>query len=385
MRILIMSNSPLGSSAYSHITRYISLILKELGHQIAIFAYWGLDWSHSIIWKDIPILTRWRHIWGMDIVKEHYERFKADFLLPIFDIWVTPEIGEKCRTVAYSPTDHDPPSMFLLKSMEKCWKVIPYTNWAKKSLEKAGLKNLMEPIPHGIDLNLFKPLDKKQCRNNWIKKEDEDAFVIGIVAGNYDKEGRKRWDKHFEAIKYFKEQNPDCKLKIFVHTDIGNVVNGFDLSAMLKFFELDKITYSPDPYYFINPLPYDKMPEIYNLFDVSMLISSREGFGMPYIESPACGVPIIGTDFASGSELVHPELKVKVQAKIMTPILSWTAVPDAWDAAQKLEMLYKSPDKYERIRKEGLEWVKQFDWQEIKKLWIKSLDKIEEDLRGEKR
>ena len=387
MRILMMSNSPLGPTAYSHVTRYLAKMFRELGHDIAIFAYWGIDCEHPLLWQGIQIFPRWRDVWGRDIVEEHFKRFKADILLPIFDIWVTPQLGEKCRTVAYAPTDHDPPAMFLLKSMEKCWRIIPFTNWAKQSLEKAGLKNVMDYIPHGVDLNIFKPMDKQACRKNWIKKEDLDAFIIGIVAGNYDKEGRKRWDKHFEAIKYFKEQNPDCKLKIFIHTDVNNYVHGYDLRAMLKFFELDNITYMPDPYYFINPLPYSKMGEIYNIFDVTLLISSREGFGMPYIESPACGVPIIGTDFASASELVHPDLKVKVQAKIMTPIISWTAIPDAWDAAQKIEMLYKSPDKYEKYQKWGLEFAKKFDWngELVKGKWIKALDKIEEDLREERR
>jgi glycosyltransferase involved in cell wall biosynthesis len=361
-------------------------MFKKLGHEIGIFAYWGLDSEHPINWEGIPIFTRFRDPWGSDIVSEHFSRFKADFLMPIYDIWVTPKIPEMVRTVAYSPTDHDPPAMFLKAAMEKCWKLIPYCEWAEKSLKDAGLKNVMKNIPHGVDTKLFKPIDKIFCRKAFGLKEDAmDAFIVGIVAGNYDKEGRKAWDKQLETLKIFRDQNPDCKLRIFLHTDIKNTIHGFDLQGMLNFFGLQDITYQPDPYYFIQPLPYEKMPYIYNMFDVHMLCSRREGFGLPNIESQACGVPNIGTDFSATSELTHPDLRVKVKDKIMTPILSWTAIPDSWDAAQKIEMLWKSPDKLEKHKKWSLEFAQKYDWygDMVYGRWVKALDIIKEDLEKE--
>lgn len=387
MNILIMSNSPLGPTGYAVVTRYLAPRFKNLGHNVFIFAYWGIDSEHPLIWNGIPILPRWRDPWGRDIFMEHFARTKADILMPIFDIWVTPELPEKCnRVVGYVPTDHDPPSMFLLEVLKKCWRLIPFTKWAKESMEKAGCTNTYDYIPHGVDTKIFHPMNKIECRKRWnIKEEDLDAFIIGIVAGNYDKEGRKRWDKQLEAIKIFKEQNPDCKLRIYLHTDVNNYVHGYDLNAMLRFFGLDKITYMTDPYYFINQLPYERMGEIYNIFDVHLLISSREGFGLPNLEAQACGVPNIATDFASSAELTHPDLRVKVQAKIMTPIISWTAIPDAWDAAQKIEMLYKSPDKMKKYKKWSLEFARQFDWDGplVMGRWIKTLDRIQDDLEKE--
>lgn len=378
-----MSNSPLGPTAYSHITRYMSQMFKELGHEINIFAYWGIDSGHPLFWNNFNILPRWRDPWGRDIFMQHFQRTKSDILMPIYDIWVSPWLKECKTVVAYSPTDHDPPSLFLKTAFETCWKIIPFTAWAEKSMKKAGLKQVMQYIPHGVDLNIFKPMDKTECRKKWIKEKDLDAFIVGVVAGNYDKEGRKRWDKFFEACKYFKEQNPKVKFRIFAHTDINNVVHGFDLRAMTRFFGLEDIVYTPDPYFFISQLPYTRMPEIYNLMDVHMLISSREGFGMPILESQACGIPAISTDFASGAELTHPELRVKVQAKIMTPIISWTAVPDAWDAYKKLESLYKSPDKKEKHSKWSLDFAKKYEWNGdlVRGRWIKALDKIEDGLK----
>lgn len=384
MKIMIVSNSPLGPTGYSVVTRNLSLRFKKLGHEISIFGYWGIDCHHPLIWEGMSILPRWRDPWGRDICHEHFKRVKADICMPIYDIWVSPEIGKKIdRTVGYVPTDHDPVAPPLLDALKECWKLIPFTNWAENSMKKAGLKQVMQYIPHGVDTNIFKPLNKSECRKKWGLSDD--AFVIGIVAGNYDKEGRKRWDKQLEAIKFFKEQNPDCNLKIFLHTDVNNVVHGFDLRVMLKFFGLEKITFAPDPYMFITQLRHDKVAEIYNAMDVHMLISSREGFGIPIIESQACGIPCLTTDFASASELTLPELRVKVKEKIMTPLISWTAVPDSWHAAEILSSLYRSPDKLHLLGKKSLKNAKQYDWDSelIMGRWIKTLDKIEDALKKE--
>ena len=381
-----MTNSPLGSSGYSIVAKYISRILQDMGHTVNIFAYWGCDSAHPLVWNGMQLLPRWRDPWGKDIFLEHLKRTNSDILLPIFDVWVIPELEKFNHVVAHSPTDHDPPAKFLENVLKKCWKVIPFTKWSKESMEKVGIKT-MDYIPHGIDLNIFKPIDKRQCRKQWsIREKDLDCFMVGIVAGNYDKEGRKRWDKQLEAISIFRKNNPDCPLRVYLHTDVNNYVYGFDINTMVRIFGLDDITYVSDPYYFITQLPYEKMPEIYNMFDVCMMCTSREGFGLPITESQACGVPCLVTDFAAGPEMTHPDLRVKVAAKIFTPILSWTAVPDAEDAAKKLEMLWKDKEKREFYSKWSLENIKQYDWNGplVRGRWIKAMDIIQDELNKEK-
>jgi glycosyltransferase involved in cell wall biosynthesis len=128
------------------------------------------------------------------------------------------------------------------------------------------------------------------------------------------------------------------------------------------------------------------MPEIYSMFDVTMMVTSREGFGCPVLESQACHVPCLTTDFAAAPELTHPDLRVKVQAKRFTPILSWTSVPDATDAADKLEMLYKNPEKRKFYADWSLENAQKYDWNGplVKGRWIKAMDLVQDELNKEK-
>ena len=247
-------------------------------------------------------------------------------------------------------------------------------------MKQAGLTNFYSYIPLGIDTSVFKPLNKSDCKKIW--KIPEDYFIIGLVGGNYEREMRKRWDKNLEAIKIFKEQNPDAKFKIFIHSDVKDTHHGVDILGIIKFLDLEQEALISDPYFFRVPLLYNKMPTIYNCFDIYMNLSSREGFGLCALEAQACGIPAIQTDFSSMTELTHPDLRVKVQAKIMTPLISWTAIPDAWDAAQKIEMLWKSPTKLKKYSKWSLEFARKYDWngELVKGRWKITLEKAEKEL-----
>lgn len=69
------------------------------------------------------------------------------------------------------------------------------------------------------------------------------------------------------------------------------------------------------------------MPKIYRACDAFVLLSRGEGFGLPYYEAAACGLPVIGTNCSGQSDLmnatdgafvVDPDLMV--QAKINGPL-----------------------------------------------------------------
>lgn len=65
------------------------------------------------------------------------------------------------------------------------------------------------------------------------------------------------------------------------------------LKDAIKHYDLEKtISY-------IGPVAHDRLPEIYSSFDVFVFPSTEsESLGLVGIEAMACGVPVIGSDFA---------------------------------------------------------------------------------------
>ena len=54
----------------------------------------------------------------------------------------------------------------------------------------------------------------------------------------------------------------------------------------------------------VGNLPYEKMPALYQSVDLLLLPSYREGLSLSVLEAMACGLPVIGFDTSSMSELI---------------------------------------------------------------------------------
>jgi len=382
MRVLVVSNFPTANTGYGVVVRNLLPRFKKF-LDVILFAYYGTQSNCTYEWKGIKILPKWHDPWGRDIADIHFKQCKADCLLQIYDIWATPQLPLKVnRVIAYSPVDTRPVSPYISSVLKKCWKVVPFTHEAYKELKKAGVI-CAEPIPHGVDEKIFHP-DKKLGAETrkWMGFEKDD-FVIGIFGGNYDKMIRKRFDKDFEAIRYFLDQNPDAKVKIWLHSEVLDMRSGVDLLAMAKAFGLGKITKSPNQYLMITGAIDDrKMAALYNACDVVLNLSQREGWGLPPFEAYACKTPAIQTDYINMHELTIPELRVKVQAYYVTGLIAPVAIADSWDAAQKLEKLWKSPDFYKKCAEKGFKLTEKYHWDDIvEEKWKPFFEKCKEEIK----
>jgi glycosyltransferase involved in cell wall biosynthesis len=389
MKILLYGNSPLGESGYSTVTRNLAPRWKALGHDVVIFAYYGIQVGHPLDWKGIPVVPgRWDP-WGRDIIEEHVKKIKPDVVIQIFDLWVAPKLPEQIRyLVAHTPIDFEGIGPLMRDLLNRCWKVVPFCKWSEEQCRKNNVK-CEEFIPHGVDTKIFYPKPEERRREfleSLNPKPNKDDFIIGIVAANYDREIRKRFDKMFEGIRIFLDQNPDAKIKVYLHTDVTETQYGVDLISMNKEFGLEKITYMADPYNYVVPITHERMNDVYNSFDILLNCSMREGFGLTPLEAQACKVPAIQTDFSAMSELTLPYLRVKVQAKIMSPLIAWQAIPDANDIAEKIEYLWKSPNRLQRAREEAYQLAMKYKWDDIvKNKWKPFWEKCEAEIKEERK
>lgn len=154
-------------------------------------------------------------------------------------------------------------------------------------------RTLLQYCPHGIDDVTFKPVDENDQRlidfKNRIFGGKKYDFVILYNSRNVQ---RKRTSNIILAYRQFcdnlsKEQAAKCTL--ILHTEILQDA-GTNLLAVKEALCPDyNIVFSPG-----KMIPED-MCLLYNVADVTINLSSNEGFGLSIAESIMCGTPIIAT------------------------------------------------------------------------------------------
>jgi len=158
--------------------------------------------------------------------------------------------------------------------------------------DKADSK-ILEYVPHGIDSDIFRPLKEEDEEFKNFKKgvlQDKDyEFVVYFNSRNIQ---RKRPGDVLLAYKYIcdligKEKAKKCAL--VMHTQPVDQ-HGTDLNAVKAAIcdpEYVNVFFSAAK---ISPI---QMNGMYNIADVTMLISSNEGWGLSLTESMMAGTMII--------------------------------------------------------------------------------------------
>src|SRR5512146_902900 len=110
MRICWYSNAPFVSSGYGQQTALFKNRIKNLGHEMAIFGYCGLEYAVLNDGTGIPIFPKFRHPYGNDIIVPHAVNWHADIVLSLMDVWVmnVEEYPAAFKFVPWYPVDHDP-------------------------------------------------------------------------------------------------------------------------------------------------------------------------------------------------------------------------------------------------------------------------------------
>ena len=152
---------------------------------------------------------------------------------------------------------------------------------------------VIEYIPHGLNEDVYKPLDEndttlKHIKNQLFNGEERD-FVLLFNSRNIR---RKQIPDTLLAFKYFldgltKEQAHKCSLVL--HTQPQDE-NGTDLYVVRDLLFKDypnAIIFSP------NKISQQELNCLYNIADAQILLSSNEGWGLTLTEAMLAGTPII--------------------------------------------------------------------------------------------
>ncbi|HSA05965.1 MAG TPA: glycosyltransferase family 4 protein [Candidatus Gastranaerophilales bacterium] len=165
------------------------------------------------------------------------------------------------------------------KNKEKIFKNLDLTiicpsSWLSENAKKSKLlKNINTiTIPNGLDINIFKPSEKKVARNILNLPQDKKLLLFGAFNCLIDK--NKGLNHLINALTFFK--NEEFELVIFGANKPENPL-GFDLKTHYMGILKDEIT----------------MALLYSACDATIAPSIQESFGQTASESLACATPVI--------------------------------------------------------------------------------------------
>lgn len=298
MKVLWISNAPYVPTGYGQQTALFTRLLKQSGHDVAIFPFYGHQGGVMRDPSGIPMLPQSLDPWGNDIISAHVEQYQPDVTVLLADVWVFR--AESVRHVtAWAPVDHDPIPPLVAKPLRHAKHVWAMSRFAETQMRAAGLTP--DYVPHGVDTDVYKPMDRAAAREAWGIQPGR--FMAAMVATNKGFPSRKSLDRVLKAWGVFLQTHPDALL--YIHTLEGEQYGGLDLAQCAEFYGIgaDNIRF-PDMYRFLRgDYHAGRMNALYNAADVLLAPSMGEGFGIPVIEAQAAGCPVIVSNFTAQAEL----------------------------------------------------------------------------------
>jgi len=389
LSILWHSVSLFCQSGYGKVTRYVTNLLSQNGYRVIISAYYGVEPGQQIVLNPNLIMVGSKiGQFGIQSSRMYADMYRTDVSLLHTDFWAFPDFPRlHPRAILHSPQDSEEYDPATYEATKQYFSVTTLTEWSKRDFEKHGIK-VDEVIHHGVDTSIFKPLDKKECRKHFGYPEDK--FIFGMVSANNDKEDRKNWSGTLRAFRHLLDQDPDigreCRLVLF--TDPNNPT-GYPIASIAHKLGLDQYVFLFPSQLFNVGIPDTELNMLYNCFDVHILCSKREGFGLTILESMCSGIPNIVHNYSSMTELVRGRgwlVKSLTSGinRIITPINSEFHIPDTYDLYEKMKRSYLRPQERDKYSLLSRKYALQHDWNIIfREKWLPYLEEIRNKLPNE--
>lgn len=218
------------------------------------------------------------------------------------------------------------PRKMILWAASQATASITVSQALKDKMVKIGSDaNKIHVLRNGVDLSLFKLLNKQECKTKYGLSNK----VLLSVGNLIELKG------HHLIIEAMQD------LKEFQLIIIGKGEREQGLKKLVDKLELT------DRILFLGERQQTELVEIYNASDAFILASSREGMANVLLESLACGTPVVATDVGGASEVV----KANEAGKLINRSVS--------DIINGVQALFNDYPKRENTR----QYAEQFSWE----------------------
>lgn len=400
MRMLFVGDSPTVSTGFSRCTRAACNAMYAAGHEVIVMGMAYDGDPHSFPYNIYPCVSLHDNApsyGGETRLASMIARVKPDVVVILQDPWNIPNYFKALDEVK-TICDRDgipfniPPIVGWIavdarnqkgEQLSRLSHLMVWTKFAGCELVKGGYGGGYDIVPLGVDTDLFRPLDRRQCRIDIGFEQYNiplDAFVVGVVGRN---QMRKRLELTLAYFAEWLQRDKVANAYLYMHVaptgersaDIKSLVRHYGLGGKV-------IVNTPNIGQGDDDLT---MPLIYNAFDVYMTQSQAEGFGLPALEALACGIaPILPDHSAFGvdgwidsSLLTLP--KVSCSMDVLTAPMGdnpYTigSLPDCDSTVDLLSSLYRCKTARERFRVTGPRLAQTLTWKRTGELFVKSLE-----------
>jgi len=212
-----------------------------------------------------------------------------------------------------------------------------------------------------VDLDKFAPIrnaNELVALRALIGRSPQD-WILGTMCMN---QGRKLVPLMLEAFFRFAKGKPN----VFYFLDMHRVsVGGWNIEDLCdqQGWDKSKLIFAND---------FKHIPQIndianrYKLLSAHMVVSSREGFGLPLVEAQASGVVSMALDYSSGPEICGDGKGILIKTDPFFNYSGWGGAvdrfPDKDDMVQKLNLVYRDPHLKVSIARKGMASARAHTW-----------------------
>jgi len=344
--------------------------------------------------KKATILTLTDPRSAADVINAYTQRFGFQLAIGFMDCFGLEFLNDiKIPVIGYLPID-GPWTAKMSNYVRNFYKIIAYSKFGYQELLKWYSPSKVGFIPHGVDVEKFKPLNEDEYDEarewlsdvgNFAPPIPKDAFLAVSMGANIGP--RKLICLLMRTWSRFAERHDDAHLLLF--TNPYAPVRGYDLVSLRSELGMTEKIHFPKYDPILQPASDEELRRIFGSADIYIQNSCAEGYCLPLVEAMACGVPPIAPANSALTEHVmdngwlveNIDPDDYIEFPVYVPTLQQYKVPSQRSLLEKFEEAYNSPDLREKYGRKSRRFVVcNYSWKRVLPQWIDLLKRTEEEL-----